>query len=198
MAACDVFMVFVDGKPGHEEDYARWFLGGHLADMRQLPGVTQAFSGHLTSLDGAASPAGLCALYDTPDGGSLLKTIAASKGTAALPESDLQGAMVWRVLETVGAVSTEGVGDAQPEGPVLICMCSDEIDGSLLPVLLDEHSGVKAARHMRISPIQPSRGREYSDFLLLDLEPGSDPADITSKLMSHVGSDATRCLLVST
>ncbi len=72
-----------------------------MADMRRLPGVNRAFAGHLRSLDDEPSPAQLCGYYETPDCGELLSTIAANKGTAALPASDLQGVMVWRVLETV-------------------------------------------------------------------------------------------------
>lgn len=56
----EIFLVFVDGKPGHDEAYADWFCGKHMADMHRLPGVLSAFAGHLLSLDGAPSPAGPC------------------------------------------------------------------------------------------------------------------------------------------
>jgi len=79
MKESDVFLVFVDGKPGHEESYARWFRGEHMADIRALPGVTRAFAGKLAALDGKAPPAQLCGYYETPDCGDLLATIAEAR-----------------------------------------------------------------------------------------------------------------------
>lgn len=195
MAKRDVFMVFVDAKPGHEEDYARWFLREHLADMRNLPGVTSAFAGHLASLDGEPPPAQLCALYETPDGGELLKTIATSKGTPGLPVSDLQGAMVWRMLESVTSTSTGDAADMA--GPTLICMCRDEIGESVLGGLQDGCEPILWARHMRISAIQPARGRDHAGFVLLGLEAQSDPADLAANLLTRFDAIAPRCLLVT-
>ena len=163
MAESDVFLVFVDAKPGHEESYAHWFCGEHMVDMRGLPGLTRAFAGSLSALDGGQSPAQLCGYYETPDCGELLNTIAASKGTPLLPASDLQGRMVWRVLETV-----DSHGDWQAAADcaqILICMFADEPD---LADLCTDLS-IVGARWTRIGAIQPAKGREYTAVLFLML-----------------------------
>jgi hypothetical protein len=192
MAENEVFLVFVDGKPGHETAYARWFGGEHMADMRRLPGVTRAFAGDLSALDGGPSPAQLCGYYETPDCGALLATIAANKDTPALPVSDLQGRMVWRVLETVAAHD-----EPQPSGDMagmLICLFPGEPDladlWAKLPVI--------SARLTRIGAAQPARGREYGSVLFLILNDGSDPAALAATVAERCGSEGARFLFAST
>ena len=189
MAQSDVFLVCVDGKPGHEEAYAKWFCGAHMADMRKLPGVSRAFGGRLRALDGAPPPAQLCGYYETPDCGELLNTIAANKGTAALPASDLQGVMVWRVLETVG---TQGEPPSS-EADILICLFPGEPDTASLCADLP----VAAARLTRIGALQPARGREYSTVLFLGLPAGTDPAAIATSVATGYGKEGARFLLAS-
>ena len=189
MDGSDIFLVFVDAKPGHEESYAHWFCGDHMADMRKLPGVTRAFAGSLSALDGEAPPAPLCGYYETPDCGELLNTIAASKGTPLLPASDLQGRMVWRVLETV-----ESHGERQEAAEfakILICMFPDEPDLADLCTDLP----VIGARWTRIGAIQPAKGREYTAVLFLMLPEGADPVAIAAMVAERSGDPAARFLL---
>lgn len=191
MAGSDIFLVFVSGKPGLEADYARWFCGEHMADMARLPGVLSVHAGHLSALDGEASPAQLCAIYETPDCAELLQTIAASKGTAALPVSDQQGAMVWRVLECEQA-------DGELDGAPVLIGLFEAAPGSAEPTA-DILTGLplKAKRLTRIGAAQPARGREYESILLLALQPGADPADVAATLASRAGTAAARFLLVT-
>ena len=188
MDGSDVFLVFVDGKPGHEENYADWFGGEHMADMRRLPGVARAFAGKLSALDGEPPPAQLCGYYETPDCGELLSTIAASRGTPALPASDLQGRMVWRVLETT-ALHGEWP-EPQDFVQVLICMFTaapDEFSIADLPIV--------GARWTRIGAIQPARGREHAAVLFLMLPEGIDPAAIAAMIAQWSGASGARFLL---
>lgn len=187
----DVFLVFVDGRPGHEESYARWFCGVHMADMRALPGVSRAFEGRLAALDDNPPPAQLCGYYETPDCSELLATIAANKGTAALPVSDLQGTMVWRVLETVVTH-----GEATPADKltgVLICLFPHEPDGMVLFADLPKVS----ARLTRIGAIQPARGREFASVLFVMLRDSDDPAALAAMIAGQCGAEHARFLIVS-
>jgi hypothetical protein len=191
MAGRDIFLVFVSGKPDHEADYARWFCGEHKADMARLPGVLSVHAGQLSALDSLASPAQLCAIYETPDCAGLLQTIAASKGTAALPVSDLQGAMVWRVLEC------DQADGELTDAPVVIGLFEGEpgAAGATADLLAD--LPLKATRVTRMGAAQSARGREYPSILLLALQSGADPAAVAATLASHVGTAAARFLLVT-
>lgn len=197
MAGDDVFLVFVDGKPGHEEAYARWFCGEHMADMRALPGVSRVFAGKLTALDGEPAPAQLCGYYETPDCGELLGTIAATKGTAALPVSDLQGRMVWRVLETVALVS----GEPESPGDMLVCLLPGEPDEARQAGLMAFIQGAglpfSSARLARIGAQQPARGREWGDVLFLTLSGEADPPAVAATISRQDGAAGARFLLVS-
>lgn len=197
MAGDDVFLVFVDGKPGQEEAYARWFCGEHMADMRALPGVSRAFAGRLTGLDGEPAPAQLCGYYETPDCGALLGTIAASKGTAALPVSDLQGRMVWRVLETVAVQGNRGADTAG----IVICLLPGDADeameGRLLAFLQGADLPIAGARLTRIGAIQPARGREYGSVLFASLPEEADPAAVAATIAERCGTEGARFLLAS-
>lgn len=191
MARSEIFLVLVSGKPGLEADYARWFCGEHMADMARLPGVLSVHAGHLSALDGQVSPAQLCAIYDTPDCAGLLQTIAASKGTAALPVSDQQGAMVWRVLEC-----EQAEGDLN-DAPVLIGLFEGEpgAAGATADILAD--LPLRATRVTRIGAAQPARGREYPSILFLALQPGADPAAVAATLTNRADTAAARFLLVT-
>jgi len=191
MAGSEIFLVFVSGKPGLEADYARWFCGEHMADMARLPGVLSVHAGQLSALDAEASPAQLCAIYETPDCAGLLQTIAASKDTAALPVSDLQGAMVWRVLDC------ELADGELTDAPVLIGLFEAELGADEAAAELLAGLPLKATRVTRIGPAQPARGREYPSILLLALQPGADPAAVAATLASRAGSAAARFLLVT-
>jgi len=197
LADSDVFLVFVDGKPGHEEAYARWFCGKHMADMRALPGVTRALAGRLAALDGGPAPAQLCGYYETPDCGELLGIIAETKGTAPLPVSDQQGRMVWRVLETVALVSVE------PEslGDMLICLLPGEPDEARQADLMAWVQGadlpVATARMTRIGAQQPARGREWGDVLFLTLSGRADAAAIANAILRQGKAAGARFQLAS-
>lgn len=199
MAGSDVFLVFVDARPGHEEAYARWFCGEHMADMRALPGVTRVFAGKLTARDGEPAPAQLCGYYETPDCGKLLATIAETKGTAALPVSDQQGGMVWRVLETV-AVHASGE-EPRPPGDLLICLLSGEPDearqSGLMASVRDADLPIATARMTRIGARQPARGREWGDVLFLSLTGEADPSAVAATIAERCGTEGARFLLAS-
>ena len=191
----ELFMVFVDGKPGLEQDYAAWFTGEHMGDMERLPGVETAQAFRLQALDGKPVPAGLCAVYETPSGAQLLQTIAASKGTDALPVSLIQGKMVWRVLETVRR--SEALSDAKHR--VLICMFGGEWDdmaeerlwewlqAAALPII--------EVRQTRISPVQPARGREFGGVLFLTLADDADAVSVMSAIRDQREASDARYLL---
>lgn len=190
MTESEVFLVFVDGKPGHERAYAEWFCGQHMADMRRLPGVSFAYAGHLSALDEGPSPAQLCGYYETPDCRELLATIAASKGTDALPVSDLQGKMVWRVLET--ATVSGGIREPSEGANLLICMFTGEPELSDLPDM-----SVEAARLTRMGAIQPARGREFGSVLFASLPDEADPAAVAAMIAERCGTEGARFLLAS-
>jgi hypothetical protein len=172
----DVFLVFVEGKPGREAAYAAWFAGPHMADMRALSDVRSAHAFRLADA-GGRPPAELCAVYEFADGPGVLDLIGRSKGGPALPQSDDQGRMTWRLFETAGA---------WPQAPL-------PADGDLVLALLETPRGkappqlagiaaallAEGARHVRalsLSPIQPSRGSEFGAGLIVAWGPAAaDP-----------------------
>jgi hypothetical protein len=163
----DVFLVFVEGKPGREAAYAAWFAGSHMADMRALPGVRSA---HAFRLGGAGGPppAELCAIYEFADGPGVLDTIARSKGTPALPASEDQGRMTWRLFETVGCWPQALL---PADGDVVLALLETP-RGAVPPQLTEIAAAVAAygARYVRalsLSPAQPSRGAEYGAGLVV-------------------------------
>lgn len=197
IAEHELFMVFVDGKPGFEQDYADWFTGVHMADMERLPGVESACAFQLQSLDDEPAPAGLCAVYETASGAQLLQTIAASKGTDALSVSEIQGPMVWRVLETVYRWNE---GDAaEYSDRVMLCMFGgewdDDAESALRDWLVSGALPISEARLTRISPVQPARGREFGSVLFLHLKPEVDEAALLSAIKDRLSSPASRFLL---
>ena len=191
MTQSDVFLVLVDAIAGEEAAYAKWFCGVHMADMRRLAGIDRAFAGRLQALDGMPPPAQLCGYYETPNCSELLDTIAANKGTEALPASDLQGKMVWRVLETAATLGEARRGEDLAK--ILICMFNAEHD---FAGLCDDLP-IAAARLTRIGSIQPARGREYESVLFLWLHEGADPVAHVASIGERLGADGTRFLLVS-
>ena len=196
MESHDIFLVFVEGSEGNEEAYAEWFSGTHMSDMLGLPGVLSAKAYRLASLDGGEIPAQLCAIYDTVDGPGILDTIAAAKGTDALPASELQGRMTWRVLEGCEA---KAFGKEPPAPDVLICMFGgpfiDEIDAHLYQWLCSNPQGIGAVRQTRLSPVQPSRGSEYGSVLLVDLTSSADPSYLAQAIADHRSAADSRFLL---
>jgi hypothetical protein len=178
----DVFLVFVEGKPGREAAYAAWFAGDHMADMRALPGVNSA---HAFQTMGTA-PAALCAIYEFADGPGVLETIGRSKGTAALPHSEDQGRMTWRLFETA---ARQPEGPLPPGGEAVVALletsreASDELsalDGVILA------GGADYARALRLSPVQPARGSEYGAGLIVVWPEGTvDPAAATAGLLDN-------------
>jgi len=191
----ELFMVFVGGKPGLEQDYAAWFTGEHMGDMERLPGVESANAYRLGALDGQPVPASLCAVYETLSGARLLQTIATSKGTDALPVSLIQGAMIWRVLETVRR--SEARSDAKHR--VLICLFGGEWDGAEEERLWDWLGGsalpIVEARQTRISPVQPGRGREFGGVLFLTLAGDADAGEVVSAIRERREAAGSRFLL---
>lgn len=181
--ARDIFLVFVEGREGCQQQYADWFAGAHMADMRALPGVGSASAFRLEALDAEPVPAQLCAIYETGDGPGLLNTIASTKGTAALPASALQGPMTWRVLRGERA---SGIASASESAAQLICMFGGAWDGDgearLWHWLGDHAQGLLAMRQTRLSPVQPSRGSEYSGVLFLALAHSADPAHLAQSI----------------
>jgi hypothetical protein len=185
----DVFLVFVEGKPGREAAYAEWFVGDHIADMRALPGVSSA---HAFRTAGQA-PAGLCALYEFPDGPGVLQTIGRVKGTAALPHSDDQGRMTWRLFETV----TRDPETALPaDGEVTLALletardAADRLAG--LPGDLAA-AGAAYARVLRLSPAQPTRGSEYGVAVIAVWPEGA--ADSAAAALDRRAPGVARLLL---
>ena len=70
MAGHDVFLVFVEGHEGRQDEYARWFAGTHMADMLRLPGVISASAFGLESIIGRSeSMAPACHPAFAPDRG---------------------------------------------------------------------------------------------------------------------------------
>ena len=197
MDSHDIFLVFVGGAQGHEEAYAEWFAGTHMSDMAQLSGVVSARAYRLESLDGEAVPAQLCAIYETIDGPEILNTIAAAKGTDALPASDIQGKMIWRVLEGLEARDYGNEGHASSE---LICMFGgpydEEADSRLLQHLC-EHQGIGTIRQTRLSPAQPARGSEFGSILFVQIESACDPSLLTTDIARIRPTSELRFLLAS-
>jgi hypothetical protein len=164
----DLFLVFVEGEPGREAAYRAWFAGRHMADMRALPGVSSAHA-YAFAEGGDPAPAELCAIYEFGDGPAVLETIGRTKGTDALPQSDDQGRMVWRLFQTVesrpaGALPVGrevilaliGASRDAPDEPALRRACAAMIE-----------EGATYARGLRLSPAQPARGSEYGAGLLV-------------------------------
>jgi hypothetical protein len=164
----DVFLVFVEGREGRRAPYAAWFAGGHMADMRALPGVASAHAFRLSAADGPA-PAELCAIYEFAAGPAVLDTIGRVKGTGALPHSEDQGRMVWRLFETLGRWPDGALPEGAPLAIVLIEAPRDTED--LTPLLTAGASlaaqGAAYVRTLRLSPAQPARGSEYGAALLV-------------------------------
>ncbi|MBV1918175.1 MAG: hypothetical protein KUG65_08965 [Sphingomonadaceae bacterium] len=195
----DIFMVFVEGKAGVEDAYAEWFGGSHMTDMENLPGVGSANAFRMSALDGGTCPTELCALYETDNGGQLLRTIGKSKGTDALPHSELQGQMTWRMLQTLDRSGPGGLAD--PKASVLICMFAGEWDAEaesrLWAWLGDCDLPIIEARQTQISPVQPSRGREFEGILLLTLPADADVAAIAAAVKDQRNAASSLILLAN-
>lgn len=194
--AHDVFLVFVDGREGREDEYADWFAGAHMGDMLHLPGVISAKAYQLEGLCGMAAPARLCAIYETDDGPAILDTIAAAKGTAALPVSAVQGAMTWRVLQRVRA---HQFAPAQEAARELICMSGGAWDETAEQNLWDKvcanPDGILALRQTRLSPVQPSRGSEYSGVWFLTIADWCEPERLAQTIGAIRAAPDPRFLL---
>jgi hypothetical protein len=178
-----IFLVLVSGKPGREAAYRRWFTTRHMADMRALPGVNSA---HAFDLEPAGrAPAALCALYEFPDGGGALATIAQSNGTSALPQSDDQGAMTWRLYETAACAPQAALPAGADMVVVLLELARDEAP----PAGLTQAANALAAgsgayvRTLNLSPLQPARGSEYGAALLIG---GQTQAAVGEALDQHL------------
>jgi hypothetical protein len=190
----DVFVVFVEGKPGREAAYRSWFSGSHMADMRALPGVASAHAYRLEAPEGRP-PAELCALYEFAAGPAVLDTIGRAKGGPALPHSEDQGRMVWRLFETLQAWPAE----ALPDGPVVLALLETPRSASLLQV--GEALRAAGAAHVRalgLSPAQPARGSEFKSALLVAWKPATTaPVAATAKQLDSLLPGATRTLLLA-
>jgi len=170
----DVFLVFVQGKPGREGAYAAWFEGGHMADMRALPGVNSAHAFRLAQTSGPP-PAELCAIYEFADGPAVLDLIGRSKGTDALPHSEDQGRMVWRLFETRQAWPDVAMPTGRDMVIALIGSPRGETDQALL---LEAGAALAAAgaryvRALSLSPVQPTRGSEFGLALIVSADLGT-------------------------
>jgi hypothetical protein len=167
----DIFLVFVEGREGREDAYAAWFAGSHMADMRALPGVSSARAFSLSATGGPA-PAGLCAIYEFAEGPAVLETIGRLKGTDALPHSEDQGRMVWRLFETLAHWPGLALPD---EGAVAIVLIETPREATDTAPLLGLGAALAAegaayVRALRLSPAQPARGSEYGAALLVALD----------------------------
>jgi hypothetical protein len=158
----DLFLVFVEGKPGREAAYRAWFSGNHMTDMRALAGVSSAHA-YAFADGGDPAPSELCAIYEFGDGPAVLETIGRTKGTAALPQSDDQGRMVWRLFETVESRPRIALPSGRDVVLALIGAARDAPDESALrracAAMIEQ--GATYARALRLSPVQPARGSEY-------------------------------------
>jgi hypothetical protein len=194
--AHDVFLVFVDGREGQQDTYAGWFASTHLDDMLHLPGVISAKACQLEGLCGEPAPARLCAIYETDDGPAILHTIASAKGTSALPVSDMQGAMTWRVLEGVRARRFVNPPRTARE---LICMFGGAWDTAAEQSVWDkvcaDPEGILALRQTRLSPAQPSRGSEYSEIWFLTIADSCDPERLVQAIGAAKAASTSRFLL---
>ncbi len=194
--ACDVFLVFVEGSQGHEQAYADWFAGTHMRDMRRLPGVVSASAYRLEALDGTPVPSQLCAIYETACVAGLLGTIAAAKGTQALPESDVQGRMIWRALE---GVRSHRSGAAPGSGVELICMVpgpwGEASERTLIGWLGTCSGDVAALRQTRLSPVQPKRGSEFATVLFVTPANADDAERLAGSLRHALDEPEMRTLL---
>jgi hypothetical protein len=115
------------------------------------------------------TPEKLCGIYEFADSAGVLDTIARSKGTNALPQSDDQGAMVWRLFETVArrppVTLPAGVGLAvalvqSAHKPADLALLLKAADGTIA-------RGATYARPLRLSPSQPPKGSEYNVGLIV-------------------------------
>ena len=198
MAGHDIFLVFVEGRDGSRDEYAKWFATSHMSDMCQLPGVISANAFRLASLEGGSVPAQLCAIYETGDGTAILDTIAAAKGTAALPISDIQGPMTWRVLEGVRVWQRPPVS---APGSELICMFGgpwdDLAEQRIWEWLCSIRTSFRAIRQTRLSPVQPSRGSEYSAVLFLSINEHSDADHLARAIADKRAAPFAKFLLAT-
>lgn len=196
MESHDIFLVFVEGSEGNQDAYAEWFGKEHMADMMGLPDVISASAYRLETLDGQPIPAQLCAIYETGDGPGILATVAATKGTDALPASDIQGRMTWRVLEGTRA---SGIAQSSGGNTELICMFGRPWDegeeARLWQWLCDQSQHTVAMRLTRLSPVQPSRGSEYSTVLFATLSPSADAVQLANAIDKFMAVPGSRFLL---
>jgi hypothetical protein len=192
----DVFVVFVEGKPGREGAYRSWFAGSHMADMRALPGVASAHAYRLEAPEGAP-PAELCAIYEFAVGAAVLETIGRAKGTDVLPHSQDQGRMVWRLFETVQAWPA----GALPNGPVVLALLETP-RGSAPPLDAGAALAAEGAAYVRaldLSPAQPSRGSEYASAFLVHWQAATpDPVQATAERLDRSLPGLSRTLLLAT
>lgn len=182
----DVFLVLVEGRPGREAAYAEWFAGEHMADMRALPGVGSAHAFRKAE----PAPTQLCALYEFGDGPTVLETIGRSKGTPALPHSEDQGRMTWRLFETVLRRPATPLPE---DGEVVVDLVEGprETAKALAPVAEAVlAAGATYARVLRLHPAQPARGSEYGAALISVWPDGA-----TERAAAHLRARASRLTL---
>jgi hypothetical protein len=160
----DIFLVFVDALPGHEQEYGSWFSGIHMKDMRRLSGVASAQSYRLATLDDQPPPATFGALYELDNARKVLSEIARLKGSEALPSSPLQGTMTWRIFETF---HTSEAGQV-PAGTALLLALIPTAREKAPPMeeILDlgkafVDRGITWIRYTRLSELQPRRGSDF-------------------------------------
>jgi hypothetical protein len=180
----DLFVVFVEGKPGREAVYRAWFAGSHMANMRALPGVSSAHAYAFVE-GGDPPPSELCAIYEFADGPAVLETIGRTKGAAALPQSDDQGRMVWRLFETVDC---RPAASLPAERDVIVALIATTDEAGLhrtCAALVDQ--GAAYVRALLLSPVQPTRGSEYGAALVVVWD-GADP-----DVVSCVAGEMDRC-----
>jgi hypothetical protein len=197
-AGRDIFLVFVDALSGQEAEYGSWFSGSHMKDMRRLSGVASAKSYLVATQDDHRAPAAFCAVYEMDDARAVLSEIARLRGSPALPSSPLQGAMTWRIFETVSSLEAR---QQTAEAPLPLALVPTTRDKSppvdeirhLHEALADK--GVNLVRYMRLSELQPRRGADFGWAVFAHLPIGaSEVSEFKLRLTQLNGNAPIRLL----
>jgi hypothetical protein len=171
----DLFLVFVDPVDDTREiSFGEWFSGDHMTDMRHVAGVRFAHCFRLVSVDGEKAPTRFCALYEMGEGARALAEIARLKGTTALPQSAEQGAMTWRLFNTIRRPGAARIPARRALLLVLIGIPRSGLDEGTLAHYVDKLIACDAVylRALRLSEIQPKRGSDFGVALLCAFENG--------------------------
>jgi hypothetical protein len=86
------YMVLVSAVAGREAEFDAWYDGRHLADVAQVPGVTQARRFPIVSIEASGNPAwrslAIYELRTEGDPNEILAEIKRRSGTEAMPLPD--------------------------------------------------------------------------------------------------------------